>query len=458
LRFDPPEAQRHTLKSGVSVFFLEDHSLPLVTFYARLRGGYALLPRDRYAAATALPGLLRSGGTERLSPDSLDHLIDHYALQTVFGGGGGSTFASLNTLRRHLEPAMDLWGEILTTPGFDEKEVEIWRGRQAESIRRRKDDPGSLAFSEFNRIMFGDHPIGWDMSDEDLGPDRFSVEALRDVHGRVFCPDNLLLGVVGDLSWGEVEPLLDELVGRWRPCQGGLLEPRTPRMRSQGAVFLIPRELAQSTIVMAQKGGVSQEESPDYFASRIGNAILGGSGFTSRIVTRVRTERGYAYSASSLWTTPERYEGILGAVTQTKGESTIAAARLILDTMEEMRDAPPTMAEVERAIAQISNGFVFNFQDPGQIVSRQMFYWSQDLPEDWLSRYLRGIQEVRPEDVRRVFRRHFQREDMVILILGDPGQFDLPPETLGEVRLWEVGGLPPRPPAAPQRGARRSHR
>ena len=111
--------------------------------------------------------------------------------------------------------------------------------------------------------------------------------------------------------------------------------PMCPEVRSEGGVFLIPRELGQSTVVMAQRGGISQEESPEYFASRIGNSILGGSGFTSRILTRVRTEKGYAYSASSLWTTPDRYEGIVGAVTQTKSESTIAATQLILEIMEE---------------------------------------------------------------------------------------------------------------------------
>jgi zinc protease len=212
-------------------------------------------------------------------------------------------------------------------------------------------------------------------------------------------------------------------------------------MRSEGGVFLIPKDLSQSTVVMAEPGGISQRDGPDYFASRIGNSILGGSGFSSRIVTRVRTEKGYAYSASSLWTTPSRYEGIIGAVTQTKSESTIAAINLILDTMRELRDVPPSQEEVRRAIDRIVNGFVFNFQDPAQIVSRQMFYLAQGLPEDWLQQYLSGIQRVGPSGVQRVFREHVDPDEMVILILGDPDDFDLPPETLGRVQIWEVAGL-----------------
>ena len=443
LRFDPPEARKETLSSGIDVFYLQDRSLPLVTLFARFKGGFALLPREMYAAATALPGLLRSGGTRNLTPDSVDHLLDFYALQTAFGGGGESSFSSLNTLSKHLTPAIMLWKEILRSPRFDPEEVEVWRGRQRESLLRRKDSPGGLAFSEFNRLIFGDHPIGWEMEEGDLTPDRLSPEILAEVHSRIFCPENVILGVVGDVEWEDLEPLLEEMVADWPSCSEPLLEPRTPDMRRDGRVFLIPRDLSQSTVVMAHPGGVTQSADEAYFASRIGNSILGASGFSSRLVSRVRTEKGWAYSASSLWTTPSRYEGIVGAVTQTKSESTIAAVRLILDTMEEMRTSPPSKEEVDRAISQIVNGFVFNFQDPAQIVSRQMFYLAQGLPEDWLEQYIRGIQRVSPRSVQRVFRENVHPEEMIILILGDPEDFDFPPESLGEVRIWEVKGVTP---------------
>jgi zinc protease len=375
-----------------------------------------------------------------MSPDSVDHLMDFYALQTSFGGGGESTFSNLNTLTKHLPPVIRLWGEILRRPRFDPLEVEVWRGRQLESIRRRKDDPGGLAFSEFNRLMFGDHPIGWEMTEEDLSTQRLSVEALEEVHGRVFCPENLIFGVVGDVEWGEVAPLLEEMVEAWPSCAQPLQIPQEPVVRTGPGVFLIPKDVAQSTVVMAHSGGVSQNSGEEYYSSRIGNSILGGSGFTSRLVNRIRTERGWAYSASSLWTAPARYPGIVGAVTQTKSESTVAAAQLILSTMQEMKDAAPTKEEVDRAVAQIVNGFVFNFQYPSQIVARQMYYLAQGLSEGWLEEYIRGIQEVTPEDVHRVFREHLKPEEMVILILGDPQAFDAPPETLGEVQIWEVEG------------------
>ncbi len=456
VRFDPPRVQEHTLKTGVPVFLMEDHSLPLVTLYARFRGGYALLPRSSYAAASALAGLLRSGGTSALPPDSVDQLVDFFAFQMTFGGGGESTFSSINTLTKHLGPAVHLWADILRNPRFDSLEVEVWRDRQLESVRRRDDNPGLLAVSEFNRIMFGDHPIGWEVTEEDLTRERLNPATVFEVHERVFCPENLILGVVGDVRWQALEPLLENMVADWPRCSQPLLEPRVPELREGPEIFLIPKQLTQSTIVMAGPGGVTQGSSSDYFASRIGNTILGTGGFSSRLMARIRTDMGYTYSASSFWTTPSRYEGIVGATTTTKSESTIEVVELMREIIGGMGESPPHPDEVDQVISQIVNSFVFNFQDPSQIVSRQMFYQSQGLPEDWLEQYVRGIQGVDPDDVQRVFRRYVDPDRMVVLIVGDPESFDQPPETLGEVEIWEVRGTDRI--SAPQREGPRSRR
>ena len=98
-------------------------------------------------------------------------------------------------------------------------------------------------------------------------------------------------------------------------------------------------------------------------------------------------------------------------------------------------------AEVEAAVAAASNGFSFNFQGAMQVVSRRVLHQAQELPEDWLERYVAGVQRVSPGDVRNVLRRHLDPDRMIIMILGDPSRFDLPPETLGEVTIWQVEGI-----------------
>jgi predicted Zn-dependent peptidase len=437
IAFEPPVPERHQV-SGVRVLLLEDPVLPLVTVYARFRGGYGLFDREWYAPALGLPALLRYGGTTELSPDSVDTAIDYYAIQTSFGTGGGSISASLNTLTDHLPTAMELWGDLLTRPGFDREQIELWRERELESVRRRLDDPGSLAFAEFNRLMYGDHPVGWDMRPADLVPSRLTPDRFREMHRRIVCRENLILGVTGDVPWESVRPLFERLIDSVAPCAEALPRSPVPEIRREPGVFLVERDLEQAVIVMAHPASVRLADDPTYYAATIGNSILGGGGFSSRLLARVRTEEGYAYSASSLWTMPRRHDGVVGAVTRTRPENAVPAIELILDTMEELTEAPPTDAELRTAVDGVVNGFVFNFEEPGQIVSRMMLYVAEDMPEDWLERYLAGIQRVLPADVRRVFADHLRPDAMTILVVGDPdrvGRAAL--ESLGPVTVLE---------------------
>lgn len=482
LDFEPPRPDLHELPGGVEVLVLEDHALPLVTVLARFEGGYGRFPRDYFAAGLAMPSLLRSGGTASLAPDSIDLLLEHHAIQVAFGSAGGSFTSSVNTLKDQLGTTLGLWGAMLKEPGFDSARVEVWRGQELESVRRRSDDPGRLAVSEFNRLMYGDHPVGWEMSPSDLEPEDLSYERLSWLHRRILCPGNLMLGVTGDVSWEEVRPLLVRLLEGWPPCPAPLPEAPVPDIRREGGVFLIPRPLEQSTVVLAHTSDVRQGDGEDYFVSRIANSILGASGFSSRLMTRLRTQEGLAYSASSLWTTPREAQGLVGALTQTRGDATVAATRLILEVFEEMRSAPPDADAVRTAVDEAVNGFVFNFESPSQIVSRQMIYRGEGLAADWLESYLEGIQDVEPDDVLELFRRELQPERMTILVVGDPERFDEPLEALGPVTILERGPTPapgdgatdaeariragaaaarhplPDPPAWPPSGAPRSRR
>lgn len=438
LSFHPP-VPRVEHVDGVAVFFLEDHTLPLVNVFARFKGGYGRFPRAEYAAGTAMPSLLRYGGTTTLTPDSVDELLEYYAIQTSFGGGGESLVSSMNTLTSHLDTAVWLWGDMLRAPAFDSTQIEVWRGQEMESVRRRGDDPQLLAFTEFNRLLYGDHPVGWQMEVGDLTPAKVSPAVFRKLHDEVICPGNLTLGATGDVSWETLRPLLKRLLDQWPACAEPLPPAPVPHIRRTPGVFVIPRKLDQSVIVMAHPTSVHIDLDPSFFAAQIGNDILGGGGFNSRLMEQVRTEEGYAYSASSLWTTPRRYDGLVGAVTRTRPESTVSAIRLILKIMEGMRDAPPTAGEVKTAVDQQVNGFVFNFADPAQIVSRRMFYLSEGLQEDWLEKYLEGIQGTTPRDVNRVFREHVHPDSMMILVVGDPDRIGRAAlDSLGPVTVLDV--------------------
>jgi zinc protease len=111
----------------------------------------------------------------------------------------------------------------------------------------------------------------------------------------------------------------------------------------------------------------------------------------------------------------------------------------MLDAMREMRLTSPTAAELRTAVDGVVNGFAFNFETPGQIVSRVMYYLAEEWPEDWLELYARGIQAVTPEQVRQVFADQVRPEDMTILVVGDPARIGRDAlATLGPVTTLQV--------------------
>jgi zinc protease len=228
------------------------------------------------------------------------------------------------------------------------------------------------------------------------------------------------------------------LLEGWRPCPEALPGSPEPDILRQAGVFLIPRAIEQSVIVMAHPTDVHLGENADYFSAQIGNTILGTGGFGSRLLSSLRTREGYAYSAASIWTMPRRYDGIMGAVTSTRPENTVPALRLILEVMEGMKAAPPSDDELTTALDQMVNGFVFNFESPADIVARRMAYLADGLPADWLERYLEGVMRVTASSIQQVFRDHLRPQDMTILVVGDPeriGRGEL--ETLGTVTVLD---------------------
>lgn len=431
LRFDPPEPLRFELSNGVSVFFLRDRALPLVDVFIDLKGGYIYLDRSQYAAAAALLPMMRNGGTESLTPDSVDAVLEFSALGLSTGTNGARLRLGISALRDRLEPALDLWSDILLRPRFDPAALERWRRRELEAVRRLPDLPGSLAVVEFNRLMYGDHPTGWRMTEEDLAPERVDPDRLRSLHRRMACPEHAVVGAAGDVSVDELRDALERVLGDWERCGHDLTRPEPPTLRPDPTVYVIHRPIPQTTVVVGQPGGVLMEESSAYFASRVANWLLGGSGFSSRMMQRLRTQEGLVYSASSIWGTAREHERILGAITHTRSESTVEAARLLLETFRDARTDPFGPDDVALARDAILNGFVFGFNSPFQVVSRQVSYLIDGLPDDWLDRYLAGIRAVDEAAVERVLRRTIDTHRFTMVVVGDTTKFD--PTALGVV-------------------------
>lgn len=440
LRFNPPQPKRVTLSNGVPVFLLEDHTFPTLAVQIVARKGVANLPDSLWGVGWQADNLIRTGGTIRLSPDSVDKLIEFYALNVSFSTGNETSTASFSGLSRYRDRMLDLGFDLMRNPRNDTTRIKITVAQQGENWRRRNDQPGSILNRAWNQVMLGDHPLGRTLVTpaelEGFRPERF-----RWVQERLFCPQNFLLGISGDFNERAILAKLEQLFRGWPACKPGLRELPPVRYATGPQLVLVEKDVNQTNIRMGHGGGIRVADTPEYFAAQVADFLLGGSGFTSRMLSRVRSDSGFAYSAFSNWGADVDREDVFFAGAQIRAEKTIAGLRLMQQVIHSMQVEPPTARDVKLAQDNEVNSFVFRFQNAEQIVSAQLGYAVDGLPANWFDIYLRGIQAVMPDQVRAVSTTYLHPDRLVTVVVGKPSTFDGPLAALGPVTMLPVDSL-----------------
>lgn len=440
LRFNPPQPKRVTLSNKIVVYLLEDHSLPLISVQLVSKVGVANLPDSLWGVGWQADGLLRTGGTTRLTPDSVDKLVDFYALNIGFSTDHEQSNANLSGLSRYTDQLLDLGFEMMKSPRNDSSRVRITAAQQQENWRRRNDTPGSVLNRAWSQVLIGDHPLGRSLvTPQEIAG--FTPERFRWVQERLFCPQNFVIGVSGDFQERQIIAALERQFRGWPSCKPGLRDVPPLQFAQGPRIVLLEKDVNQTNIRMGHGGGVRVADNPDYFASQVADFLLGGSGFTSRLLSRVRSDSGFAYSAFSSWGADTKREDQFFAGAQIRAEKTVAGIGLMRNTIGSMATEPVTAQDVKLAQDNEVNSFVFRFENAAQVVAQQLSYAVDGLPANWFDIYLRGIQAVTPQQVLQVSQRYLHPDKMVIVVVGKPSSFDKALSTLGPVTPMAVDSI-----------------
>jgi predicted Zn-dependent peptidase len=370
----------------------------------------------------------------------VDKLLEFYAINLSISTGHEQSTASTSGLSRYRDQMLDLAFEVLRSPRNDTSRIRITVAQQQEAWRRRNDQPGSVLNRAWSQVVLGDHPLGRSLvtPDELAG---FTAERFRWVQERLFCPQNLLVGVSGDFQERDLVRKLEALFRGWPACKPGLRELPPVRYVTGPRIVLVEKDVNQTNIRMGHPVTVRVADTPEYFAAQVADFLLGGSGFTSRMLQRVRSDSGFAYSAFSNWGAEVDRDGVFFAGAQIRAEKTVAGLNLMRHVIRSMRTDPPTAGDVQLARDNEVNSFVFRFESASQIVGQQLAYAVDGLPANWFDVYLRGIQAVTPDQVRQVSERHLKPDDLVMVIVGKPAAFDRPLAELGAVTMIPVDSI-----------------
>jgi zinc protease len=416
LAFKAPQARdfRRTLADGTAIYMAPSKEFPLVTINLSFRGGAFMDPTEIPGLTSAMASLMRSGGTTAIKPADLDEQLDFLATNISVGSGGEMVSASMNTLKSNLDESMKLFFDIVRNPGFDQSRLEVMHGQAVEGMKQRNDDGANILRREWSALLYGeDHFESKQPTKESW--DSISVERLRDQHKRLIHPGNLIISVTGDFDPKEMVAKLESYLKDW-PKGERVGNPPAPLATLTPGVYHVAKDIPQGKVRIGRRS-ITRDD-PDYFPAMLMNDILGGGGFTSRLMKSIRSNEGLAYGAGSNFGAGTYYPGVFGAAFESKNPTVALAIQLMRDEFERMQAAPVSDEELEVAKKSFIESFpqTFSSRDAmlGIFVSDE---WTNRSPEYWQN-YRDNIAKVTAAEIQRVAKKYLNMDDMVILVVG----------------------------------------
>ncbi|MDD2335534.1 MAG: pitrilysin family protein [Geobacteraceae bacterium] len=430
LVFQVPTAERVVLDNGMIVYLLPDRELPLVSIQAYVGTGSVYEPADKTGLASLTGVVLRGGGTSLTSPEALDDELEFMASSIESGIGNDVGSVSMNCLKKNLDRTLDLFAQVLTVPAFREDRVLQGKNLTIEAIRRQNDDPKEVADRELLKAIYRDHPLG-------RYPTIHSVSSLnRDdlvaFHRRYFHPNNIILAVSGDFDRKEILEKLKKAFAGWKRGEVSLPLVPEPSPNGKPEVLFVKKDIDQTVIRMGHLG--IDKNNPDLYAINVMNTILGGNGFSSRLMSVVRAKEGLAYNVDSSFRAGSRFPGTFTAESETKSASTAKAIGLMEGIIADMTRKSVSDDEISLARESIVNSFIFAFTSSASVVAQQARLEYYGYPKGYLENYRKNIAKVTKRDVLRVARKYLLPGKMILVVVGDEKKFDKPLSTFGEVR------------------------
>jgi zinc protease len=425
---------RETLPNGLSVIVHEDRRLPRVSIGLTLPRGASGEPLEQAGAVSFMAELLQRGAGAR---DAIAFAEATDALGASFAAGADwdTVEVGIAGLSRDFEVLLDLLADAALRPRFDPREVERARDARLASLERAKDDPATLAGWEASRAVYGPHRFALPVVGTPETAARLDERAAREQHARLFVAEGAIASVTGDVDAQAALAALRARFGAWP--RGELVDPGPPppaQAPAQRKIVIVDRpDLGQTRIVVGHEGIARTDD--DRIAVSLLNIVLGGSGFSSRLMEALRgNEEGLTYGAGSGYSL-RRAPGPFFASTFTRVDKTRMALDILLAELERARNEPPGEDELSWARTFAAGSFSMGLETSDAVTDSLVDLDVYGLPEDSLDTYRTRVRAITPEEVAAVAREHLHPDRAAIVLVG-PVQAIAP--QLGGLGPYEV--------------------
>jgi len=429
----PGALHRVALENGLEILVLEDHRLPRMALTLTVRRGEASVASPQAGLASFTSELMKrgAGGRDALA---LASAVDEIGATLGVSAGWDSMGVGVDGLSRDEDTLFAILADVVLRPRFDPREAARARSERLQALEGAKDDPATLVGWYTAGALYSGHRYGVPAEGTPESVARFDAALARDLHRRFFVPGDAVLAVVGDVETQDVIERARRAFGGWP--RGSVVAPGEPpaaQVPPARRVLVVDRpELVQARILIAHEGIARSD--PDRVAVGLLNSVLGGSGFSSRLMARVRSEAGLTYSVGSGFSL-RRSPGPFVVTTFTRVPEVRRAIDLLLSELARARSQPPAEAELGPARTLAVGEFSLGLETSEAVMAALVEFEVYGLPEDSLDSYRGRVRAVSEPEIAALAQRLLHPERTLILLVGPARELTPQLEGLGPVEV-----------------------
>jgi zinc protease len=427
-RVQVPQPERYVMPNGIVVFLLESHDLPVVRARALFKSSPLWIPGEKVGLGDLTGEVIRSGGSSAHSGDWLDDRMAAIGASISTSVSADQATGGFRCLTDNTGEVLSLFAEILRAPDFPADKIELSKVGLRQGIASRNDEMIPILIRVSTESVYGkDNPYA--RKAEYATVEAIAREDCQQLHARVFQPNRMVLAVYGDFKSAEMKKLLAEKFGDWKKGDDAVVPPPpVPGVAKARLVFAPKEDVTQAGIIISHLG--FRADDPDYADMTVFEMALGG-GFQSRLVNKIRTERGLAYAAGAAAGADYARPGVFMAYSLTRTDSALTALDLLRQETTRVTEAPFTDAELKVAKESVVNGLVFSFAEPSAILFRSSYFELTGYPLDFLERYQKALEGVNAATVLEAAKRKIHPDRFVAIVVGKEKEFEKPLESMG---------------------------
>jgi len=409
--------------SGMEVWQVEEHSLPMIAISVSLPAGAAYDPAGREGLAALTAGMLNEGAGD-MGAIAFQEALESRAIKFSASAGRDNLVVSVQTLTEHASEAFRLLGLALSRPRFDPDAIERVRAQLLASLKRDEEDPAAIAAKVWTAVYFGDHPYAHPENGTEAGLKAITRKDLQAFAAAHLVRGGAKLAVSGDV---DAETLKTLVAGALGPLPEPAPAPIPPFLGGAGKLIkIVPLDVPQPSAVFGGPGLLRTD--PDFIPAYVANYILGGGGFSSRLMEEVREKRGLTYGVSTSLGAYRAAGVVVGSVASQK-ERIAEAVGLIETEMGRIATEGVTDEELADAKTYLTGSFPLAFDSNVKIAGLLNAFQRDGLGRDYVNTRNDLVEAVTREQVNAAAKRVFAPEGLTVVIAGTPA--GMPPAAVG---------------------------